>query len=100
VIALGEFGRTPKINTTAGRDHWPHCYSALIAGGGTRAGIVFGESDATGAYPAADPVTPADIAATVFWRFGIDPGTEIRDAVGRPFPIAEGEPLRRLFRGV
>jgi hypothetical protein len=99
VVALGEFGRTPRINRNGGRDHWPDCYSVLLAGGGVTGGVVFGASDRMGAYPAADPVTPADLAATIYWRFGIDPATEIHDQTGRPFRLAEGEPLRRLFRG-
>jgi hypothetical protein len=97
VIALGEFGRTPRINKDGGRDHWPDCYSLLLAGGGVKGGFVYGASDAFGAYPAADPVAPGDLAATIFWRFGVDPTTEIHDATGRPFRIAEGEPIRELF---
>jgi uncharacterized protein (DUF1501 family) len=97
VIALAEFGRTPRINPKAGRDHWPDCYSIVLAGGGVRGGVVYGASDRLGAYPAADPVTPGDLAATLFWRFGLDPATEIRDLSGRPYRLAEGEPLRRLF---
>ena len=73
VIAMGEFGRTPKINGNAGRDHWPNCYSIVLAGGGVQGGIAFGSSDKLGAYPDTDPVTPADLAATLFWRFGLDP---------------------------
>ena len=97
VVALGEFGRTPKINRNAGRDHWPDCYSAVLAGGGVRAGAVHGSSDKIGAYPASEPVTPGDLAATIFWRFGIDPAAEICDATGRPYRLAEGEPIRALF---
>jgi hypothetical protein len=97
VVALGEFGRTPKINAQAGRDHWPDCYSALLAGGGVKGGFVYGASDKIGAFPTADPVTPADLAATVLWRFGIDPATEIRDFTGRPYKAAEGEPVRGVF---
>ncbi len=97
VVALGEFGRTPRINKDAGRDHWPDCYSAVVAGGGVRGGMSFGASDRLGAYPAVDPVTPADLAATIYWRFGIDPRTEVRDATARPFPLALGEPIRALF---
>ena len=97
IIALGEFGRTPQINANAGRDHWPDCYSVFLAGGGVRGGYVHGASDRLGAYPALDPVTPADLAATIFWRFGIDPATEIRDLTGRPYRLADGEPLARLF---
>jgi hypothetical protein len=99
VVALSEFGRTPRINGNGGRDHWPDCYSVLLAGGGVQGGAVQGASDRIGAYPAADPVTPADLAATIYWRFGIDPTNEIRDQTGRPFRLAEGEPLRSLFRG-
>lgn len=97
VVAMGEFGRTPRINREAGRDHWPDCYSILLAGGGVKPGFVHGASDRIGAFPASDPVTPADLAATIFWRFGIDPATEIRDPFGRPFKIADGEPIRALF---
>jgi hypothetical protein len=97
VVVLGEFGRTPRINKNAGRDHWPDCYSVVLAGGGVRGGAVYGSSDKAGAYPDADPVTPGDLAATIFWRFGIDPSTEIQDSTGRPYRLAEGEPIRRLF---
>ncbi len=61
VIWMGEFGRTPKINIDVGRDHWPSCYSVLLAGGGIRGGQVIGESDKIGAYPKQRPVSPADI---------------------------------------
>lgn len=97
VVAMGEFGRTPTINKAGGRDHWPDCYSVLLAGGGVHGGAVFGASDRTGAYPARDPVTPADLAATIFWRFGIDPATEVHDLTGRPWRIADGQPIRSLF---
>ena len=97
VIAMGEFGRTPQINKSAGRDHWPDVYSIVLAGGGIRGGSVYGSSDKIGAYPAADPVTPGDLAATLFWRLGIDPTTEIRDLTDRPYRVAEGEPIRKLF---
>ena len=73
VIGMGEFGRTPKINGTAGRDHWPFCYSVMLAGGGIRGGITYGSSDKLGAYPDTDAVTPGDLAATLFWRLGLDP---------------------------
>jgi hypothetical protein len=97
VIAMGEFGRTPTINPQAGRDHWPHCYSAVLAGGGVRGGIVHGSSDKLGAYPDQDGVSPADLAATLYWRFGLDPSTEIRDLGNRPYRLADGQPLHRLF---
>lgn len=91
VVALGEFGRTPQINRDGGRDHWPDCYTILMAGGGVRGGMIYGSSDRLGAYPATDPVTPADVAATIYSRFGLDPKMEIHDQTGRPFRIAEGE---------
>ena len=97
VVALAEFGRTPKINKSAGRDHWPDCYTVLLAGGGVTGGAVYGASDKIGAYPALDPVTPADIAATIFWRFSFDPATEVNDQTGRPFRLTEGDPIHRLF---
>lgn len=97
VIAMGEFGRTPKINGEGGRDHWPDCYTILLAGGGVRGGFLYGSSDRTGAFPETDPVTPADLAATIYWRFGIDPASEIHDLTGRPWRIADGQPIRALF---
>ncbi|MBI3863229.1 MAG: DUF1501 domain-containing protein [Planctomycetia bacterium] len=98
VVALGEFGRTPKITEkTVGREHWPDCYSAILAGGGIRGGTIYGASEKLGAYPASDPVTPADLAATIYWRFGVDPETEIHDGAGRPYRLSEGEPVRALF---
>jgi hypothetical protein len=93
VVWMGEFGRTPRINANGGRDHWPQCYTALLAGGGVQRGYVHGASDRTGSYPASDPVKPDDLAATMFALLGIDPHTEIRDAVNRPLPIAEGNPI-------
>jgi hypothetical protein len=99
VVATGEFGRTPTINPAGGRDHWSHCYTALLAGGGVQGGAIYGASDRLGAYPAVDPVTPGDMAATIFWRFGIDPATEIHDRTGRPYRVADGQPLQRLFGG-
>jgi hypothetical protein len=97
VIAMGEFGRTPKINKSGGRDHWPDCYSVMLAGGGVQGGAIYGSSDKIGAYPASDPVTPGDLAATLFWRFGLDSRTEFHDLTGRPYRIADGEPMQRLF---
>ena len=97
VVALGEFGRTPKINARAGRDHWPDCYTVLLAGGGVSGGRLYGASDRLGAYPAQDPVTPADLAATIYWRFGIAPDTEIHDQTGRPYRLANGSPITGIF---
>lgn len=102
VVWMGEFGRSPKVTNTKqfgpdGRDHWPMCYTVLFAGGGVIPGAIYGSSDRLGAYPATDPVTPDDIAATMFWALGIDPATEVRDALGRPLPIAAGKPITQIF---
>lgn len=97
IVATGEFGRTPRINPQGGRDHWPHCYTVLMAGGGVQGGASFGSSDRHGEYPATDPVMPGDIAATIFWRFGLDHTAEIRDQTGRPHRLSTGEPITQLF---
>ncbi len=97
VVAMGEFGRTPKINANAGRDHWPDCYSLILAGGGIQGGAVYGASDRLGAFPTIDPVRPADLAATIYWRFGFNSTIEIHDSFGRPHRIADGQPLTKLF---
>jgi hypothetical protein len=97
VLWMGEFGRSPRINTMAGRDHWPQCYTALLAGGGVKRGFVHGSSDKTGAYPASDPVRPDDLAATVFQLLGIDPKTEVQDALNRPLPISSGNPVMGMI---
>jgi hypothetical protein len=102
VVWMGEFGRTPKVENTKqfgpdGRGHWPNCYTVLFAGGGITPGAIYGSSDRIGAYPATDPVSPDDIAATMFWALGIDPATEVTDTLGRPLPIAAGKPITRLF---
>ena len=97
VVALGEFGRTPRINGKAGRDHWPDCYTVVLAGGGVKGGYIHGASDKLGAYPESDPVTPGDLGATIFNYFGVDPATVIHDPTGRPHRIAEGKPVHELF---
>lgn len=97
VVVMGEFGRTPKFNPQGGRDHWPHVFSVLCAGGGIHGGRVYGASTPDGAYPASDPVSPGDLAATLFHCLGVDPAREIRDVQGRPFPVAEGRVLQPLL---
>lgn len=97
VISMGEFGRTPKINSSAGRDHWPDVQTVLMAGGGMRGGSVYGASDRIAAYPEVDPVSPGDLLATILWRFGINPKTEVYDQTNRPFRLADGEPIARIF---
>ncbi|HWB04196.1 MAG TPA: DUF1501 domain-containing protein [Verrucomicrobiales bacterium] len=93
VVWMGEFGRTPKINANISRDHWPHCYSVLLAGGGVKRGYVYGASDETGSKPAENPVTPDDIAATIHYLMGVDPRSEIIDSQGRPLMISSGNPI-------
>ena len=97
VVWMGEFGRTPNINQSASRDHWPQCYTTLLAGGGVKRGFVYGASDKTGSYPAEDPVRPEDLAATIYYALGIDPHTEVRTVSGRPVAIADGKPVVDVF---
>ena len=105
VVAMGEFGRTPKVGQITssagaeknGRDHWPHCYTVLFAGAGICGGSVYGASDSNGAFPEANPVTPEDIAATIYYALGIDPATELHDLFRRPVPVSTGTPITELF---
>ena len=97
VVWMGEFGRTPQINKNVSRDHWPQCYTTLLAGGGVKRGFVHGASDKTGAYPAEDPVRPDDLAATIYYALGIDPHTEMRTAANRPVLISDGKPVTGIF---
>ncbi len=97
VVCMAEFGRTPRFNGAAGRDHWGHVYSVALAGGGIKGGIVHGASDALGAYPASGRVEPQDLTATIFHCLGLDPHAEIRDTLGRPLPISRGEVIRAIL---
>ncbi len=97
VVWVGEFGRTPKISSNGGRDHWPACYNAVLVGGGARKGYVHGASDKLAAQPTVGRVTPEDLAATMFDALGLDPDTEIRDTQNRPLPISRGKPVKELF---
>jgi hypothetical protein len=97
IVWMGEFGRTPRINDNISRDHWPDCYTVLLAGGGVRRGYIHGASDRHGAYPARDPVRPDDLASTMFALLGIDPHTEVRDPLDRPLPVSGGEPIHGLW---
>ncbi len=97
VICAGEFGRTPRVNNTAGRDHWARSMSVLLAGGGFPAGAVFGATDDHGTAPTRDACSPDDLAATVFRRLGFGPRHEVTSAAGRPIPIfREGRCLETL----
>jgi hypothetical protein len=98
VAAFGEFGRTPKINKDAGRDHWAPAASLLFAGAGVPRGQVVGATDAQGAYVSHRPVAPADVAATIFDLVGIDPRRQLVTPDGRPIEILDsGEPVRELY---
>jgi hypothetical protein len=96
IVWIGEFGRTPRVEN-GGRQHWPRCYSAVLAGGGIRGGLLYGSSDRIGAYPAENPVSPADITATIYHTLGIDPGMSLTDRLGREQLLTEGKPLRLLY---
>ena len=97
VVWAGEFGRTPRFNPRGGRDHWGHVFSAALAGGGVRGGIVHGASDRIGGHPRDGKVQPQDLTATICHCLGYRPDTEIHDSLGRPIPISRGDVIRQLF---
>jgi uncharacterized protein (DUF1501 family) len=96
VLCVGEFGRTPRMNALGGRDHWPHNFSAAIAGGGLRGGVVVGESDPEGGKEPKDRQPIANLHATVLKALGIDPEKTIRSPIGRTFARSEGTPIKAL----
>ncbi len=105
VLAIGEFGRSPRLgvstsgngNAPDGRDHWPYCYTGLIAGAGVRGGQVYGKSDATGSTPLENPVHPREILATVYHTLGIDPKTIVYNHLDQPRELVKGEPILGVF---
>ncbi len=105
VVAIGEFGRSPKMgvstsgnsNAPNGRDHWPYCYTGLIAGGPIQRGAVYGKSDATGSSPAENPVHPTEILATVYHAIGINPHTIVHNHLNQPRELVQAEPVTGLF---
>ena len=105
VIAVGEFGRSPRLgvstsgnsNSPDGRDHWPYCYTGLVAGAGIQRGAVYGKSDATGSSPAENPVHPMQILATVYHALGIDPHTIAYNHLNQPRELVQAEPVLGLF---
>ncbi|MBT4223609.1 MAG: DUF1501 domain-containing protein [Opitutae bacterium] len=98
VVAWGEFGRSPKLNSTDGRDHYPNVFSASISGGGIQGGRVIGESDSKGAEPRERPLQPQDVLATMYRHLGIDTDKQYLDFNGRPRPVLPfGEPIHELF---
>jgi uncharacterized protein (DUF1501 family) len=100
VAVLGDFGRTPRINTNAGgRDHWNFCYSVMLVGGGFQPGLIYGTSDSTGAFPASHPLVPGDIISTIYTALGVDPTTDIHDQFQRPYRVVPaGEVVGDLLR--
>lgn len=97
VAVLGDFGRTPKVNGGGGRDHWNSCYTVMLAGGGIQAGYVHGASDRIGSVPAASPVAPGDILATIYRLLGVDPKCMVYDTLNRPIPLV---PTGRVVREI
>jgi uncharacterized protein (DUF1501 family) len=97
VVVTGEFGRTPKINAGAGRDHWPAVFSVLLAGAGVARGTTFGGSDKHGAAVADAPVSSSQLAATIFHALGIDPALQLTTQTGRPWRICEARPVVELW---
>jgi hypothetical protein len=91
-----EFGRTPKFNANAGRDHWGRCFSLALAGGGIRGGAVYGKSDKHAAEPVDGMVTAADFLATIFHCLGYSPETELHDGQGRPIPLSRGRVIETI----
>ncbi len=97
VVCLSEFGRTPKMNARAGRDHWGHVFSVAMAGGGIRGGQVYGTSDKIGGQPKEGRVPPQDLTATIFHCLGHAPDTEVHDTLGRPLPLSRGQVIRQII---
>jgi len=98
VLCLGEFGRTPKVNKDAGRDHWPHAMSILAAGAGIPRGQVIGATDAGGYYACDNVHSPEDFAASLYTKMGIDPTQVLYNNTGRPVQLVNGgQPIKELF---
>src|SRR5262249_3655892 len=97
VLAMGEFGRTPKLNPRGGRDHWPGVWSVQFAGAGVRGGQVVGSSNALGAEPRDRPVTPSEVAATEYRALGVDLATRLQAGGGRAWPLVDAAPVDELF---
>jgi hypothetical protein len=105
VIAVGEFGRSPKlgvstsgnVNSPDGRDHWPYCYTAVVAGAGVRRGYQYGASDATASSPVDKPLHPTELVATIYYSLGIDPHMEVLNDLKQPRALVEGSPVLGLW---
>jgi uncharacterized protein (DUF1501 family) len=105
VVALGEFGRSPirgvstsgNVNNDDGRDHWPYCYTAVIAGAGVKRGVVYGKSDKTGSSPIETPVHPIELVATIYHLVGIDPSTMMMNHLNQPRELVQAEVAQGLL---
>jgi uncharacterized protein (DUF1501 family) len=105
VVAVGEFGRSPQrgvstsgnSNSDDGRDHWPYCYTACIAGAGIKRGAIYGKSDQTGSAPVENPVHPTELLATMYYALGIDPMTIVYNHLNQPRELVKAEPVTALF---
>jgi len=97
VVCVGEMGHTPKFNPSAGRDHWGHCFSLSLAGGGVRGGAVHGKSDGHAAFPVSGVVDPSDLIATIFHCLGYAPETHLHDTLGRPIPLSRGRVIEEIL---
>jgi len=97
VVMFGEFGRTPKVNKDAGRDHWGRAFFALFAGGGVKGGRVIGKTDKIGSDPLSQPYSPMDLAATIYRAIGVDSEAEIQDRQGRPTRLNTGSPIDAIY---
>jgi uncharacterized protein (DUF1501 family) len=98
VVGWGEFGRTPRVNAQAGRDHYPNVFSAVLCGGRVKGGRVVGSSDSSGAFPKDNPKTPQDVLATIYQHLGIDTKKQYLTSAGRPVSVLpSGEPIKELF---
>jgi uncharacterized protein (DUF1501 family) len=107
VVWTGEMGRTPRVGQSVvggagagrdGRDHWPHVFTSVLAGGGVKGGVVHGASDRYAAYPAENPTSPADLAATVYHCLGVDPQKVLHDRQGQPRTLCDGSPIRAVLQ--
>ena len=106
ILWTGEMGRTPRVGQSVvggagagrdGRDHWPHCFTSILAGGGIAGGVLHGSSDRYAAHPATNPVSPSDIAATVYHCLGVDPKSAVVDKLNRPMSLCDGEPIAAIL---
>jgi arylsulfatase A-like enzyme len=97
VVWNSEFGRTPKVNKNAGRDHWGRCNTIWMTGAGVPGGQMYGKSDKIASEPVEDAVSPSDVTATIYHLLGLDPHSHFHDSLGRPFSLSEGQVLKKFL---